>query len=162
MARNRRFLFGLGTGIMIGAILVQLSHIGEAASPSLQPSASPSSAPAPVVWTEEELTKAAEEKGKVVISKDDFEKWKQTPTPAPATSTPALVPTKRFLYVYSGMNSTAVVEYLYQAGVVQDRYVFQEKLRKQGLTKKLVAGLYSFELNSDIDQVVAELTGANR
>ncbi|WP_058303959.1 hypothetical protein [Gorillibacterium timonense] len=175
MFRSRKFLFGLGTGIMIGAILVQLSFIGSTAVPSSLPDVSPVPSPTSTAWTGEQLEKAAEEQGKVILTKEDYEQLQKptaTPTSTPTlspTSTPTSTPTsspeqaaestKRYVYIYNGMSSNTITEYLSQAGVVQDRVAFGERLRDTRQKHKLVTGMHVFELNSDIDKVVAELTG---
>jgi len=174
MLRNRKFLFGLGTGIMIGAILVQLSFIGSTASPSvpLEPSASPAAATlgeaTPTAAAEEataaatlspaDLDQAAKEQGRVVLSEKEYAQLKQpVASPAPSSEPGS---DKRFLYIYKGMNADSVTEYMYQAGVIRDRATFRERLREKDLNHKIVANLYQFGLDSDVDTVVAKLTGA--
>ncbi|WP_438432471.1 hypothetical protein [Gorillibacterium sp. sgz500922] len=169
MLKNRKFLFGLGTGIMLGAILVQLSFIGstastpDAASTSPAPTASslfadnPSASPQATL-SPEELASAAKRQGKVVLSQEEYAKLKQ---PAAASSKPAEAKSeKRYLYIYKGMDSDSVEEYLYQAGVIRDRLAFRERLKEKGLTQKIVANLYGFEPDSDINAVIAALTEA--
>jgi hypothetical protein len=176
MLKNRKFLFGLGTGMMIGAILVQLSAIGSAAStapgatptpssssslfadsPTVRPTAQPS--PSTGGLSLEELAAAAKQQGKVLLSAADYARLQQAASASATPSTTAAASAKRYLYIYKGMDSDSVEEYLYQAGIIRDRLAFRDRLKEKGLTHKIVANLYGFEPDSDIDTVVAALTG---
>lgn len=170
MLKTRKFLFGLGTGIMLGAILVQLSYIGSTATPSALPSPSPSSplstspspSPTEAAWTGEQLDKAAQEQGKVLLSKEEYDRLRKPSATPAATPKPEAKPAKRYLYIYSGMSSNIVAEYLHQAGVIRDLDTFRTEFREARTTHKLIDGPYEFELDSDIDAVVSQLTGTKR
>ncbi|WNQ13760.1 hypothetical protein MJA45_12305 [Paenibacillus aurantius] len=155
MLKNRSLLKGLGIGLMVGAFLVQLMN-GAAAIESRTALNNPE----PSYDVETLKTKAAE-KGLVVESRKDWEalnaaakKAEQTPAPttAPAPSAP-----ERTIFLYKDMSFSQVEEYLFVSGVIQDRLAFQQKIAAGKLENRIQAGLYTFKVNSSIEEVIAKI-----
>ncbi|MCL6459911.1 MAG: endolytic transglycosylase MltG [Gorillibacterium sp.] len=166
MFKSRKYLVGLGTGLIIAAILVQLAHIGEAAELGIQPTTTPASNQSAEPWTLEQLEKEAKKLDHVVLTNEKYQSLlaaKAEPSVATGTTKPQPDVTAPliYIYIYQGMTSDSIEEYLYLAGIINDRVAFREKIRSEGLTDKLKANLYSFTPGMKMDQVIDKLTGVN-
>lgn len=166
MRKSKKYLSGLGSGLIIGAILVQLAHIGanaEGSMPSAGSSPSPSASVTPFSF--EELEQEAGRLGAVLLTKADYNKLlaaKPASAPSPVAQEGPVTPPPTqpiYIYIYSGMTSDSIEEYLYLAGIITDRLAFRERIRSAKLSDSLKADLYAFTPGMKLDDVIARLTG---
>ncbi|MBC8080501.1 MAG: hypothetical protein H7X86_09160 [Gorillibacterium sp.] len=163
MLKSRKYLGGLGSGLIIGAILVQLAHIGVQTDQQSITTPIPKSIENAESLTFKQLQKEAIRLDSVLLTKEQYKNLlavKAGPsTSATASTQPDGRPNLIYIYIYQGMNSDSVEEYLYLAGIINDRVAFRDKIRSKGLTDKLKANLYSFTSGMDLDKVIDKLTG---
>ncbi|TXK81947.1 endolytic transglycosylase MltG [Paenibacillus sp. N3.4] len=168
MFKNRSYVVGIGTGIIVGALLLQLMSVRV-------------SAPAPtsvaiddldpqklkertskyyqvfdkdtVVYTQAELDKKVKEETdkRLAVKPQEQPKVKE----AEASS-------KTIVYVQPNLDATAVSELLFKAGVISDRKAFATELEKQGGNYKIQVGFHVFEGPQDIQKVVLNLITAQQ
>ncbi|MBC8079418.1 MAG: hypothetical protein H7X86_03680 [Gorillibacterium sp.] len=165
MLKSKKYLAGLGAGLIIGAILVQLAHMGAVAELESQPLPTPISSESTERWTFNQLKdEAAKQNGRLLTNKeyDELKASKVVPSVA-VTVTPNSVdkPKQIYIYIYQGMTSDAIEEYLFLAGIINDRVAFRDKIRSEGLTRKLKASLYSFTPGMELNQVIEKLKRIN-
>lgn len=166
MRKSKKYLSGLGSGLIIGAILVQLAHIGANTEGSLP---SPSTSPSPSVSAKSlsyaELTEEAKKLDAVLLKTADYNKLlaaKPQSTPTPVGEEGSAKPDSAksiYIYIYSGMTSDSIEEYLYLAGIITDRVAFRDHIRSGKLSDSLKADLYAFTPGMKLEDVIARLTG---
>ncbi|MCR8630783.1 hypothetical protein [Paenibacillus radicis (ex Xue et al. 2023)] len=170
MPTNKSLLYGLGTGLIAGAILLQLMNI--AASPSKQTGATANPA-SPAGMDRQQLKDAASKYYQVfendqklytqaqvdtlVQQKLKEEKDKQ---PAAAGTPPAVKETVKETYILinGGQTAGVVADMLLKSGVITDRAAFEDIMAKQQLNDKIIAGIHVFKGALDLNQVVSIIT----
>lgn len=163
MLKNKTLLYGFGAGLAIGAILVQLMN--QAVQPLPKSS---------VVTESPNLEQMDAAKVKEVASKyyQLFPKEEKVLTQAQADAlvqqklaeekqnlaknTDAPVK-KTYIYVASGQTSTQVAEMLYQSGLITDRKAFEDAMKQQQLTSKIMSGVHVFEGQPEMTQIISNL-----
>ncbi|WP_040948700.1 hypothetical protein [Gorillibacterium massiliense] len=173
MFKSRKFLKGLGIGLMVGAVLTALATIGAEAgdgnlitaspSPSIVSTASTAStaSPSPTpqaikALTDVELIAEAEKRDLVVMEKKDYDALNALVEQAKEASPGE---ERTLVYIPGGLTFNSIEDYLYNAGVIRDRAEFQDKVRSAGLQSKMKAGLFTFHSGDTTDEVIAKLTG---
>jgi hypothetical protein len=164
--KSKKYLSGLGSGLIIGAILVQLAHIGANAEVSLpSSSSSPSPSVSAMSFSFAELAQEAKKLNAVLLTTADYNKLlaaKPQISPSPVGGEAAAKPESAksiYIYIYSGMTSDSIEEYLYLAGIITDRVAFREHIRSGKLSDSLKADLYAFTPGMKLEDVIARLTG---
>jgi hypothetical protein len=162
--KNRSYVLGIGIGIIVGALLLQIMFV--------RPNATAS--PSGVSLDEMDPMKLKEqaskyyqvfEKNAKLYTQADFDADLKTkvkeeteklaaskPQTQPQNQNPTIV-----IYVQPNLDATAVTELLVKSGIISDRKAFTAELDKQGGTYKIQAGPHVFEGVQDIKQVVANL-----
>ncbi|KRE51708.1 hypothetical protein [Paenibacillus sp. Soil724D2] len=167
MFKNRSYVFGIGTGIIVGALLLQIMSV-RASAPSQTGLTLDEMDPQKLkveaakyyqvfdkntkVFTQTEfdaavLKKVKEETDKLTTAK---------PQEQPKANTPEVAP-KIIIYVQPNLDATAVSELLVKSGIISDRKTFITELDKQGGSTKIQIGYHVFEGVTDIPKVVANL-----
>lgn len=167
MFKSRSFVYGIGTGIIVGALLLQIMSVRSSA-PGQTGIAPDEMDPQKLkdeaskyyqvfdkntkVYTQTELDasvqkKVKEETDKLVAAK---------PPEQPKANTPEGT-SKIIIYVQPNLDATAVSELLVKSGIITDRIAFVTELEKQGGNTKIQIGFHVFEGVTDIQKVVANL-----
>ncbi|MCM3782931.1 hypothetical protein M3231_08080 [Neobacillus mesonae] len=184
MIRNRSFLFGLGSGIVVGALILQLALIGQGQA-GVNNTEDPSSLTreqleeaadelqlkvydaATEVMTEEEWTdlKASENSSQSTgnaASEPEVSEPQQPaapdnkePTEPEQASEPASEPIS--YRVINGATLTDVADHLSALHVIEDREAFLKEATKQKINKKIQVGTFQFTEAESIDSVIQKL-----
>lgn len=168
MRKNKPFQYGLGTGMIAGALLLQLMISAKGAgTPVLPEPGTPS--PAPQLTAQEVRNKAdalnlqVYDKGIKLYKQNELEdsvaKAVAAARAEEAAKAQTQAPAKEItVFITEGMSASMVSDYLFRSGVVSDKQAFDEALRSNQLNTKIRSGLYSFGVNHNIQDVVARLT----
>lgn len=154
MFKNRSFLYGLGIGLIIGAVLLQLMLQAERLRQG--PIAGQH------MYSDEEIesirrTAAEQERARLAAQPSAGAQAggsQQTPPKPPEP----IVKTIRTVYITEQMNAYAVAAMFEKAGIVPDSNAFVSALREGGKTTKIRSGPYSFEENAQIPDIIAAIT----
>ncbi|WP_281887584.1 hypothetical protein [Paenibacillus sp. YYML68] len=169
MSTKKYVLYGLGSGIIAGAVLLQLML----ASPSSGFDASQGAQqgqPTAEALDKEELRKAASvhfnvyekdakvytqpELDAVVVKRVEEEKAKN----ASAAQTPAAPPVREtYVYVTKGMVMAQVSEMLFQSGLISDQAAFENEMHKRQLSGSVIAGIHVFKGPQSLEQIITNL-----
>lgn len=166
MQKNKPFQYGLGTGMIAGALLLQLMISAKGAgTPVLPEPGIPSSAPQ---LTAQEIRDKADalnlqvyDKGIKLYKQNELDDSvsKAVAAARAEEAAKAQAPGKEItVFITEGMSASMVSDYLFRSGVVSDKQAFDEALRSNQLNTKIRSGLYSFGANHNIQDVVARLT----
>ncbi|NEW05575.1 hypothetical protein GK047_06020 [Paenibacillus sp. SYP-B3998] len=159
MFKNRSYLLGIGTGIIVGALLLQIM------------SARPAAVGPGTTFDEMDPLKLKEQASKYyqvfdketkLFTQADFDagvktKLKEETDKLLASKPQAQQQTKIVVYVQPNLDATAVTELLIKTGIISDRKAFTAELEKQGGNFKIQVGPHVFEGVLDMKQVVANL-----
>lgn len=166
MLKNRLFVYGLGFGLIFGAVLLQLMNAVEKleSSPNV-----PSQA-----MTAEQLQAHAEKLNYKLVSKDqpiysdkDLEAIRlkaaedersRLAKQAPQPSQPASAQHTRTVYISDRMDASAVAQMFAEANIVPDAKTLIAALEDKQLTTRIRYGVYTFVDNTAIDEIIAKIT----
>lgn len=164
MFRNRTFLLGVGTGVVVGALLLQMMSV-RAGAPGqtgltldeMDPQKLKEEASkyyqvydkSTKMYTQAEVDASIQEKVKEETNKLAAAK----PTEQPKVERVQ----RTVIYVQPNLDATAVGELLVKSGLITDRKAFADELAKQGGNTKLQVGFHIFEGQMDMKQVVTNL-----
>lgn len=183
MWKNRPFQKGLGTGLIIGALLLQLmlsvSRAELPASPVPEPTVGSNQQPSPSasltaemirekadglglqvfdkgikLYQQKELDEAVAAGAATAKEEARAELEARTKTSAPAGDSNKSVT----VFIGSGMSASNVAEYLSKSGVVEDRALFEQTMRDKQLNASIRTGLYTFHIGHDIQEIIAQIT----
>ncbi|MBP1961080.1 endolytic transglycosylase MltG [Paenibacillus aceris] len=164
MLKNRSYVLGIGTGIIVGALLLQIMLV-RASAPGQSRLALDEMDPKKLkeeaakyyqvfdintkMYTQAELDttvqkKVQEETDKLAAAKS------QEPTKVETVH-------RTVIYVQPNLDATAVAELLVKSGLITDRKAFASELVKQGGNTKLQVGFHVFEGQMDMEKVVTNL-----
>jgi hypothetical protein len=165
MASRKTYLYGLGTGLIAGAIILQLAGIGDSAEQTPQPD------PASVEnITDEQLRLAAKAHGYVLMDADSEWVSKEemaskvaeaeerlraeagTSEGAPSSSTKVYAFT-----IATGSDMTTIANLLYELGLISDYNGFLQEMEERGLAGKIQAKHYRFDEVPTIDILINAL-----
>lgn len=166
MLRNRLLISGLGFGVILGALLLQLmSAAGH--SGGLPPA---EQAPQPEELDMKRLKeKAAQyyqvfEKGETVYTQQQTDELlaqrlqEEKDRHAAELAAQAAAPADTIIYVAKGQEVWQVGEMLVQSGLIAERKDFDDKMYAKRLHNKMVPGVHVFKAPMELDQIIAELT----
>ncbi|MDU0201328.1 MULTISPECIES: hypothetical protein [Paenibacillus] len=164
MLKNRSYLLGIGTGIIVGALLLQVMSV-RASAPGKSGLALDEMDPQKLkeetakyyqvfdlgtkMYTQAEVDASVQKKVKEETDKLAAAK----PQDQPKTETVV----RTVVYVQPNLDATAVSELLVKSGLITDRKAFATELQKQGGNSKLQVGFHVFEGQMDMQQVVSNL-----
>ena len=168
MFKNRSYVYGIGTGIIVGAVLLQVMAVRPSApGPSgvsldeMDPLKLKEQAskyfqvfdPKTKVYTQADFDAAVQSK-----VKEETDKLAESkPQNQPQAASPAAQRT--VIYVQPNLDATVVTDLLVKSGVISDRKAFEVELQKQGGVYKIQVGYHVFEGTQDMQKVVANLIG---
>jgi phage-related minor tail protein len=167
MLNNKSLLYGLGTGLIMGAVLLQLMN----SVPSAGNAAPKTAVPNPTIEDlDQKQVKEIASKYFQVFDKADKlysqpqvdvliqqkvkeEKDKQAAQP------PAPVQTKEtYVYIAKGLVASNVADMLYQSGMITDRKAFEDEMNRKQLNDKIVPGIHVFKGPQELAQVINSIT----
>jgi alanyl-tRNA synthetase len=157
-------LYGLGTGLVIGSILVQLMNQAAQVAPKATDSlANPSIEQMDAMQVKEAAYKyyqvyPKEEKLYNQAQVDALVQQKIAEEKTKLEQTFQTSAKKTYIYISSGLSSSQVAEMLYQSGLIIDRKAFEDAMRQQQLNYKIQAGVHVFEGQPDMDQIISNIT----
>lgn len=175
MLKNRTFLFGLGTGIIIGALLFQLMLSGEQSRQRLNEKDSSADEKSYTQVEVDTLLKA--ERDSMQLNQeintgveDSQSKPTATAVPVkeessksdkneinPTVSQEQKAPVKHVIRIEAGLGLSKTAELLASQNIIEDQAVFVNKMKK---SKQLVrAGYFLFQENITADAAIAIVTG---
>jgi len=154
---KRMFWNGIGIGLIVGAVLLQLMLAVRGDTPSAS-GAAPIDSASDKLYTEAELNAKLESKLKEELAKQP----KATPAPSatPAATPSPAKPKMTVLYVMPGLSSDKIVDMLYQSGLVSQKNEFAAEMKKRDLNGKIRSGVHLFEGEPNWDDIIANLTVA--
>ncbi|WP_424765764.1 hypothetical protein [Paenibacillus sp. sgz302251] len=177
MLKNRMFLIGLGSGIIIGALLFQLMLMGEQSNQNLQNIDKELN---DKLYTQDEvdaMIEAERDSAKIdeQLKSDEVTKVQPSPSPSikPASSNTEgakekeqaataaekkseTIPAKHVIRIEEGLNLTNTAKRLAKYNIIDDQAAFIKQMKS---TKKLVrAGYFLFPEAITVDQAVKIVT----
>lgn len=183
MLKDKRYLFGLGTGLIIAAILLELMHFAEAGTGGalLPPSVSDEERTYSVderTYSADELRRIAGNMGYDIYEKSiklytQAELDEQLALQAESAGEQSVAPpddselgeiventnTMSFsITIKQGMRSFEVSELLVKAGLIDDAKAFTEVVNLRGLTNRIRVGTFVFTERPDTDALIEAIT----
>jgi F0F1-type ATP synthase assembly protein I len=166
--KNRAFVSGIGIGIIVGALLLQVM-LARPSAPSQQGISLEEMDPQKLkeetskyyqvleknvkMYTQAELDAALQKKLKDEADKQAASK----PQDQPKASQPAAASSKIVIYVQQNLDASTVADLLFRSGVISDRKAFVTELDKQGGSTKIQVGYHEFEGVMDMQTIVKNL-----
>jgi hypothetical protein len=173
--KNKMYVNGLGVGLIVGAILLQLMIVSKEASSkfsasgtmaSVQPQTSAQTASSADVDLQKLKAEAA--KSFQVFDKNvklytqaelDVELQKKLKEEKDKSALASPASNKRtYIYIQPNLPASSVAELLYRAEIVTDRRALEEELVKQNAVNKMQVGFHVFEGAQNMQQVIKNLT----
>ncbi|KRE83160.1 hypothetical protein ASG89_13655 [Paenibacillus sp. Soil766] len=167
MFKNKALVTGIGIGIIVGALLLQVMLI-RPSSPSKSGISLEEMDPQKLkeeaskyyvvleknvkIYTQAELDTAIQKKLKEETDKLAAAK----PSEQPKATSPT-APVKIVIYVQPNLDATAVADLLVNSGVITDRKAFVTELDKQGGNTKIQVGYHEFVGVTDLQAIVSNL-----
>lgn len=174
MRNNRSLLLGLGSGLVLGASLLQLMT---AAAPS-QGAAREQSEQAQLSIADKEALKSAASQYYKVLDldervysqaeadalaaqkvKEELERLeKSQPAEAEDKANEASSAQEIYIYVEKGQGVRETGLMLLKSGLIQDVELFEAEMRKQKLSTKIVAGTHRIASARTLQEIILQLT----
>lgn len=168
MLSNKTLLYGLGIGLIIGAILVQLMNAAVPKSnwegntltgkPALEDynvnQIKELASKYFKVFEKEDKVYNQQEVDNLIQQKLKEEKDKQGTADAGTGGQHK----ETYVYVSKGLVSSNVADMLYQSGVITDRKAFEDEMNKKELNDKIVTGIHVFKGPQELSQVISNIT----
>lgn len=171
MRKGRPFQYGLGTGMIVGALLLQMMIMAKDAGTA--PLQTPAAETPKAELTAEQVRAKADalnlqvyDKGIKLYKQSELDESVAKAAAAARAEEAAKAqeaaktqgPKEITIFITEGMSASMVSDYLFRSGVISDKQAFEEALRSNQLNSKIRSGLYSFGMNHSIQDVVARLT----
>ena len=163
MISRKSFLYGLGTGLIAGSVLLQLASIGESSSGAMSEAQLEAAAAASgyvlkdarVAWYTE-----AEVQERVAEAEKRLRAELETAQPS-APAEPAEPGKPAMVYGFTidaGTELKDVAKLVYELGLVEDYNGFLIEMEKRGLAGKIQAKHYRFDRVPTTDELIEALT----
>jgi gas vesicle protein len=168
--KNRALVTGIGLGIIVGAILLQVMLI-RPSSPSKSGISLEEMDPQKLkeeaskyylvleknvkMYTQTELDSAVQKK-----LKEETDKLAASKPQDQSKASPPTVSSKIVIYVQQNLDASTVADLLFRSGVISDRKAFITELDKQGGNTKIQVGYHEFEGIMDMATIVTNLITA--
>ncbi|RKN86493.1 hypothetical protein [Paenibacillus ginsengarvi] len=169
MFKNRLFLYGLGLGLIVGAVLLQLMlKVDQFENGSPDP-ASAATAEQLQAWADKlnyklypkEQTIYTEKDLETIRAKIAEEERTKLAAQAPGSLPQAPAKTVHSIYISERMEAYNVADMLVKAGMFTDASQFISALAQKKMTTRIRAGSYTFEGPVTIDDIIAKITIAS-
>ncbi|MEK8130202.1 hypothetical protein WMW72_20050 [Paenibacillus filicis] len=166
MSNKKSLFYGLGSGLIAGAILLQLMNAAPSASSLTQEGMDkPAPAVAAESWSREQLKEAAavhyqvyEKDAKVYLQPQVDELIRQRLAEEKDKQQAPEPPKDVYIYVQSGLVLWQVSDMLVQSGLITDKKAFEDEMRKRRLTGSIITGVHEFKGAQTLDQIITNLT----
>ena len=137
--QQKRFLFlGLGLGMIFSALIYQLSGKPEITFP----------------LAESEVEAWLSDHGYVKVSSEEWSRFENEKASVENTQ----LESKTAIYILPGMNGEEVTELLMESKLISDPEQFASTMKEKELESRIRAGLYSFQNNPTVDEVLNRIT----
>jgi hypothetical protein len=155
---NRKYLMGLGSGLIAGALLMQLMYLGQT------PPTTSTAASLPPDWKDR-----VADMGYFLYTKEEMKQKTNKPVALDSNAqAPNIVDKNKdniklkqaTVYIPSGYKSIQVVELLMKAGIIEDAAKLQQMLDTNGLSRKIQVGTYTFAIPSTVEEVSKTITNS--
>ncbi|KPV60649.1 hypothetical protein QJ48_03695 [Paenibacillus sp. A3] len=167
MLKNKSLLYGLGIGLILGAILLQLMNA--VAPSSSAASKQPAAGQAPEEMDRVRLKEVAStyfnvyDKSQKLYDQPQVDaliaqKLKEERDKQAAQPQSAAPDKETYIYVSKGMTAAQVADLLQQSGVIADRNAFVDTMKQKQMNDKIISGLHVFKGPLELTQVIANLT----
>lgn len=156
MLENRRFVTGLGIGLISGAALLQLMlTVDKATSRPVEPEATPTVQQAQAGEPDREaiLQQGAEEEPSATAP--DSEQSAQAPGQG---AEPAQTTVVRAVYISERMDAASVAKLFAQAQIVPEAGPLLAALKERQSTRRIRHGFYTFEGSPAVFDIVEQIT----
>lgn len=162
MANHKSMLTGLGAGLILGAVLLQLMNAASSTAvsgPSLEemnPAQLKEAASVYFqVYDKEQKVYDQSQVDALVLQK--LQQVKETQTAEAQSAAPASAK-ETYIYVSGGLTAGKVADMLLASGIIKDRKAFEDEMRRKRLNDKIVAGVHVFKSPVELSEVIANLT----
>jgi hypothetical protein len=164
--KDRTFLYGLGLGLILSVLLLQLTDMRTGAEEKLlrdDPNALPAE---PAALTEDAVMKWAEEndfqlfpQSESLYTQEQLNTAVEEATEEAQRQITELQQEKhtRGFIIPSGATSTQVANLLKEMDLIQDAKVFEDTLDIRGLSTRIKPGYFEFEGSPTLDQIIEEI-----
>lgn len=144
MFKNKTLMTGIGIGLVIGALLLQLMNSFTSQAPVNTEGSGKK-------YTQEQLDAAVTE-AKAAISPPASASEPSSPTPSPATK-------KISVYVENGMASEEIADLIVKSGVFLDRKELIKQFDANQVNTKLKSGFHVFEITdkTNVQEIITNL-----
>ncbi|TLS49821.1 endolytic transglycosylase MltG [Paenibacillus antri] len=169
MASRKTYLYGLGTGLIAGSLLLQLASIGQSATSALTEAELQAAATAGgyvlkdarMAWFNESEVEArvaeAVEKALEEAAAGAGDEKTAEPAEQPAEAPPAEAAKIYAFTIAEGTELTTVAKLLYELGLVSDYNGFLIEMDERGLAGKIQAKHYRFDRVPTMDELIEAL-----
>lgn len=170
------FLYGLGTGLIIATLLLQLLNYKQESKSLNKDAEALGPAETADKWDDlfmgqlDEITEAAERNGYRVISENKVppeetnDKGSSTSESEPQDDDLLMDSTETaeevFLTISSGMGSGEVARELYELKLIENIDEFIQLLNSKQLNTRIQVGSYRFEGSPEMNQIIEEITNS--
>ena len=160
MLNHRYFYYGLGLGLVIGSLLLQLFSVLPAADGL--PKAGESGEH---ISDEATLKEAASRFGYQLVkaeentyTAEEVERIRQQAQQEANEASAAQVQEKRTFVITPGMSSEKVGEILSDLRLIENKEQFMQLMSERGLHKKIRTGTYTFTGSPTVDEIIERIT----
>lgn len=163
MFKNKMYVYGLGVGLIVGAILLQLMNIAMHQPSSYTPAPADELDPTELQQQAAQHFQVFDKKTKVYTQPEfDEELLKRvqdenTKLVAELTPPKVAATVRTVIYIQDNLPAISVADLLHKSGIITDKVLFEEELVKQGITKKIQAGPHVFEGTPNHQEIINNL-----
>ena len=169
MLKDNRLLIGLGIGLIIGAVLLELMNVAMMGVPQETPSNE--ILIDENIYTVEQLENIADaldykiiEKSLVYFTQADMDeailKAQQSVVTAPTQESVQSESPYSITITY-GMGTENVVKLILEAGIIEDEDIFMEEMRRRKLNNIIQVGTFEFDEKPSLTELIDRITSRN-
>ncbi|ALS21664.1 MULTISPECIES: hypothetical protein [Paenibacillus] len=162
MANNKSMLTGLGAGMILGAVLLQLMNASSSTAVSgpdleeMNPAQLKEAASVYFqVYDKDQKLYDQTQLDALVLQKLQQEKEKLAAEQQSAASAPVK---ETYIYISGGLTAGHVADMLLASGIITDRKAFADEMRRKRLNDKIVTGIHVFKSPMELSEVITKLT----
>lgn len=166
MFKNKFFWYGLGIGLIVASLLLQLASMSDQSKDEAAEAIDWD-----ILFNEQfdELTQAAESQGYILLNVNELEyidqpnksEQSETPNAQPETSVEHPIdvqPETTVLEITYGMTSIDVAELLEELKLIEARDMFEETMAQRGLNRRIQIGTYEFTESPELNELIDLIT----
>ncbi len=158
MLKNKSLLTGIGLGMILGAVLLQLTY--SVPSPGEKPLQGDAATVAEKVYSQQEvdaLLRQDREEQRQAWEKE-AKQQDNLQNAVPASGGTEGASSAGLIVIVPGEGSQSVAEKLLEAGLIDDKRQFEDRLGELKLSRTIQPGEFTFEDRPDIDEIISRIT----